>query len=138
MNKRKTIALLSFLLFFSAHLSARTIPDSAYSDIDNVGKVIRYTYSYKHPYRDDSQSYKKSALVYIPYGFDENDTKTEYNVLYLMHGGSQSPEWFFAGEYAASLTKTILDHLIYDGQIEPLVVCAVSYYTDYTKDASTN
>ncbi|MGI6010324.1 MAG: hypothetical protein ACOX8H_02335 [Ruminococcus sp.] len=33
-----------------------------------------------------SVSAVKPAWVYLPYGYDENDTDIRYNILYLMHG----------------------------------------------------
>ena len=33
----------------------------------------------------------KTAYVYLPYGYDENDNDTRYNILYLMHGWADMP-----------------------------------------------
>ena len=39
-------------------------------------------------YTDASQPVlQKTAYVYLPYGYDEADQETRYNILYLMHAG---------------------------------------------------
>ena len=61
------------------------------------GKVTRLDYD-SEDYVRDSAPITKTAYVYTPYGYDENDTETRYNILYLMHGwGGHEGEYF---EYA--------------------------------------
>ncbi|WP_027090180.1 hypothetical protein [Thomasclavelia saccharogumia] len=36
----------------------------------------------------------KYAYVYLPYEYDENDTKTQYNIFYLMHGWTGDAKGF--------------------------------------------
>lgn len=132
----KTIFALS-ILSCSAVLFARDYPDNTFCDIpkdgyqfvENAGKVIRYMYDVPGPKREgqEQKMFKKSALVYLPYGFDETNPEEKYNVLYLMHGGAQSPEWYFNGEYSGSLLKSLLDNMHDKGLIQNLIVCAVSF-----------
>lgn len=149
-NVKKALSVLLFLLFSWIIFSEETISDadrySGYNDIpkdyysfvENAGKVIRYIYKVTSPIENDTKVYRKSALVYLPYGFDENDPEDKYNVLYLMHGGGQSPEWYFNGEYSGSLPKSLLDRLHEDGDIKNLIVCAVSFNGGYSKGSSGN
>lgn len=99
------------------------------------GKVERFWYDTRDNAGGGSQTYKKSALVYVPAGYDSSK---KYNVLYLMHGGSDSPEWFFGGEGKSSNITRMMDSMIAAGDIEPLIVCAVSYYTEYRSDDKSN
>ena len=54
-----------------------------------------FTEPYKYFRRGFLQSYKKitkSAVVYLPFGYDENE---KYNVYYLMHGWTGHAGDFF-------------------------------------------
>jgi S-formylglutathione hydrolase FrmB len=67
----------------------------------------------------------KKCSVYLPPGYDENDQKRKYNALYLLHGiGGNRSEWLYGsgrvdGNYVIC---NILDNLIANGEIEPLIV----------------
>ena len=67
---------------------------------------------------------EKKCKVYLPAGYDENDQR-KYNVLYLLHGiGGNRNEWLgdngkVDGNYVIC---NILDNLIANGEIEPLIV----------------
>ena len=103
------------------------------------GKVVNFVYeTTNHLSSSDTKTYKKVALVYLPPSYDENDAKTRYNVLYLMHGGSNSPEWYFGGANNTTRFTMLLDGLIAHGDIEPLIVCAVTYYNAYCKNDTAN
>lgn len=126
---------------------ARTYPDNSpagkmpnymMSNPAPQGTVVTFTYDTKNHLSDDDTVYQKSALVYLPPCYDENDTETKYNVLYLMHGGGDTPKWFLAGEGEKSKFTRMLDNKIDSGEIEPMIVCAVSYYTEYSNDATKN
>lgn len=68
----------------------------------------------------------EKAYVYLPYGYDENDTETQYNILYLMHGwGGHAGEYF---EYGSQ--KNLFDNLIEKGDIPPLIIVSASFYHD--------
>ncbi len=127
----------------------RIYPDNAYRELTDEyfsnetaaeGTVVRFTYETKNhlDFNENSPVYEKSALVYLPAGYDENDTETKYNVMYLMHGGSDSPEWFLNGEGETSYLSRMLDTMTANGEIEPMILCAVSYYTDYCRDDTQN
>ena len=75
--------------------------------------------------RYESADGEKHALVYLPAGYDEGNEV--YNILYFMHGGGGSPELYFTAGGQSSLSN-LLDHMIEDGLIEPLIVVAPSFY----------
>ncbi len=50
--------------------------------------------------------------------------KKEYNILYLMHGtGDDEKYWLKTNPY----NKTMLDNMIADGDIEPLIVVTPTF-----------
>ena len=60
----------------------------------------------------------RRMYVYTPYGFDRNDRKTKYPVLYLLHGGGGDEDaWSTLGR-----TCQILDNLIATGKARPMIV----------------
>ena len=99
------------------------------------GKVERFDYATTDHSKNGQTEYKKSALVYLP---PDYDPAKSYNVLYLMHGGGDSPEWFFGGEGKSSPITRMLDVMLAKREIEPLIICAVSYYEEYEQNAATN
>lgn len=67
----------------------------------------------------------KKCSIYLPAGYNQKDEQTKYNVLYLLHGvGGDHLEWLTGsgkvdGHY---IICNVLDHLIADGEIDPLIV----------------
>ncbi len=128
-------------------LPERIYPDNAYKELDRSfleeneierGSVVKFTYETKDNVGGGDTVYEKYALVYLPAGYDENDTETRYNVMYFMHGGSDSPNWFLKGEGKKSQFAYLFDQMIADGEMEPMILCFVSYYTDYRSDDTQN
>ncbi len=87
------------------------------------GTLETITYQTK-AYSTDEHEVTKSAYVYLPYGYDENE---QYDILYLMHGtGDDESYWFVTYEY----NKVMLDNLIYYGDIRPVIVVTPTWYVD--------
>ncbi|MBR2287319.1 MAG: hypothetical protein IJ865_03685 [Clostridia bacterium] len=80
---------------------------------------------------EDGVTYSKYCNVYLPYGYDPNDTQTKYNVLYFQHGNTADPEIF-----TASRTKNWLDNLFASGDVEPTILVFTTFYMDVTKDVA--
>lgn len=60
----------------------------------------------------------RRMYVYTPAGYDHNDKKVKYPVLYLLHGsGGDEDAWSTLGR-----TCQILDNLIAEGKAEPMLV----------------
>mgnify|MGYP004597906405 FL=1 len=70
----------------------------------------------------------KYAYVYTPYGYDGSDMKTRYDIVYIMHGANSGAETFLWGEGLDSHFKNILDHMIENGEIKPLIVVTPGLY----------
>ena len=69
---------------------------------------------------------KVAGMGNTPYGYDENDTLTRYNILYLMHGWGG-----IAGEYFDfTSTKNLFDNLIENGDIPPIIIVSATFYNE--------
>ncbi|WP_234122072.1 alpha/beta hydrolase [Clostridium hydrogenum] len=67
----------------------------------------------------------KICNVYLPAGYNEADKNTKYNVMYLLHGvGGNRYEWLYGyGKVDDNFVIcNILDNLIANGDIDPLIV----------------
>ena len=101
------------------------VPDIYLQPIEQAGTVTQITYDSKDFVRDESDI-TKTAYVYLPYGYDENDTETRYNICYLMHGwGGHAGEYF---RYA-NITD-MLDNMIAKGDIPPTIFVSATFYND--------
>ena len=143
----KDLFLLFIMLIFTAagsvfglHISAASahevktigIPQTGWSDTvpaeyktsaSRKGTVIRLDYESKD-YAGNEAPITKTAYVYLPYGYDENDAETKYDIIYLMHGwGGHAGEYF---DYTA--TKNMFDHLIENGDIPPVIMVSATFY----------
>ncbi len=107
-------------------------PDNTFEEMDRDyitgvtqrGKTVLFTYDAK---TEDGQDYVKRALVYVPYGYDPEDTEKQYNVLYLMHGHGGGYTTFFKGAGSFSTMQFVLDAMIEKGRIEPMFVVTPTY-----------
>ena len=70
----------------------------------------------------------KKLNVYLPYGYDAKDKTKKYNVLYLMHGGGENENLLFGGPGQSRELKRILDNMIANGDIEPMIVVTPTFY----------
>jgi enterochelin esterase-like enzyme len=70
------------------------------------------------------------VLVYLPYGYDQNDQNTRYEMVYLMHGAGSGTEYFLGSPDQPSETKYMLDHLTAEGKIKPSIFVLCDYYPD--------
>ena len=69
------------------------------------------------------------ATVYLP---AEYGAKTRrYPVFYLLHGGGGDEHSFFAED---GLLKNMIDHMIADRELKPLIIIAPTYYPPGKKD----
>ncbi len=97
------------------------LPKSYFVPADKQGKVERINYPTK-------KYGVKYAYVYTPYGYDNTNIHTRYDVLYLMHGANSGTETFLWGEHMNSHFKNMLDHMIENGEIKPLIVVTPTFY----------
>lgn len=93
------------------------------NECSQQGSLEKITYQTK-AYATDERNVSKSAYVYLPYNYDENEN---YNILYLMHGtGDDEAYWLNTYSY----NKVMLDWLIYEDVIDPLIVVTPTFYVE--------
>ena len=126
--------------------STRTeFPDNKFKEMpqeynnpnEKSGKVVSFKYKTRDNSKEGSADVEKTALIYLPAGYDEKDTKTQYNILYLMHGGGGNENQYFGGEGRNSQMKNVLDNMIAKGDIKPLIVVTPTYNVPYASDMSS-
>ena len=82
------------------------------------GTVGKITYPSADYTADDGTEVMKNALVYLPAGYSEDQ---RYDLLVLCHGiGGDENEWGFRSP--GSVAKSIVDRLIAEGAIKPLII----------------
>ena len=97
------------------------LPKSYFDPAGKQGKVQRINYPTK-------KYGVKYAYIYTPYGYDGKDMSTRYDILYLIHGANSGVETFLWGENTNSHFKNMLDHMIENGEIKPLLVVTPTFY----------
>ena len=105
-------ALILALLLSIAGVALAQAPTPAYLQVRSVphGTVK------SHPYKSKALGTDRKMMVYTPPGYETSASR--YPVLYLLHGaGSDETAWTMRGQ-----AHVILDNLIADGKLKPLVV----------------
>lgn len=100
------------------------VPTKYFEEAELQGQVLQVEYESKD-YTADESPITKPAFVYLPYGYDENDKDTKYDILYLMHGWTMTANDFL-DEYQSSLVN-ILDNMIAFGDIPPVIVVSATF-----------
>lgn len=107
----------------------KTIPSEYYKKIEQRGRTEPFFYQV------GTSTHK--TVVYLPYGYNENDKSTRYPVLYLMHGGGGGEGSYLGPASTPNSLANIIDNLIYNKQIKPLIiVCpkhAMNFHTEMRK-----
>jgi enterochelin esterase family protein len=126
--KTRTIASLSLTaLLFALPAAAPLAQDAAapaWLEPRNVpqGEVQSLTY------QSQSLDKERQAVVYLPPGYEQSAER--YPVLYLLHGaGGDQHTWIERGS-----ANVILDNLIENGELDPLVVVMPYGYTSRLPD----
>ena len=117
---------------YDANLQYHDMPGSYKSDCAQQGRVVKLNYT------TSNRGAAKYANVYLPYGYDESDTSQKYNVFYLMHGGGENQDTIFSDDVNF---KRILDNMIQNGDIDPMIVVTPTFNntsgSDMTQNAQT-
>ena len=99
------------------------VPSDYTKSSDKPGKVERLDYD-SNDYVRDGGAITKTAYVYTPYSYDENDAETRYDILYLMHGwGGHAGEYF---EFSSQ--KNMFDNMIAKGDMKPMIIVSATFY----------
>ena len=98
------------------------MPAAMLQKTDKKGTVERFLYNTRTYDERVSLPMTKAAWVYLPYGYN---AAKQYHVLYLLHGGGVTEDWWFK---MFPDTVTILDNMIAQGICEPCIIVTPTYY----------
>lgn len=119
--KRFTFAFFLIFFIYNAPLFAdledtvrHKIPSDYYKKCPQNGTTL--------PLQYEAGSKTTNAVVYLPYGYDQNDKSKRYDVLYLMHGGGGSEGSYLGPAKMPNTLVNIIDNLIYNHEIRPLII----------------
>ena len=113
------------------------IPENYWKAAEHKGSLESLNYTVVK----EGRKLNKSAMVYLPYGYDKNDKSKRYNVVYLYHGGGDNYTSFYTDPRGCDPLNNILDHLIEDGRMEPVIVVTPTNYNGlkpYYEEESSN
>lgn len=111
-------------------------------DIRGTVEAITYNtraYAYEEYFAEELNGQglpvEKTMYVYLPHGYSEDQ---EYATLYLVHGGSEVAEYWFSmeteeddnGPVGEGFLVRLLDNMIAQGVIEPLIVVSPGLYVE--------
>ncbi|MCQ2213907.1 MAG: DUF3237 family protein [Bacteroidaceae bacterium] len=102
------------------------IPDAVRKPAARQGKIEEFKYTA----HKNGKTIQKHARVYLPYGYKAKDKKTKYDVLYLMHGGGDKTTSFLTPPQDWLPLCNILDNLIAEGKMRPIIVVTPTFYDD--------
>jgi enterochelin esterase-like enzyme len=106
------------------------MPAEMLKECDKKGTVERFEYDTNTYDEGNNKPLKKGAWVYLPYGYDDSK---KYNVLYLLHGGGVTEDWWFK---MFPDTVTILDNFFAAGKADGCIIVTPTYYRgDVNEDA---
>lgn len=121
--KKWTGLLLALMLMAGAACAesqdrvADAIPQEYLAGVKNGGTVEKIHYPSKD-YSGGGEEITKHAVVYCP---PDYDASSEYDLLILCHGiGGNENEWGFMNTFC--IGKNLVDHLILNGEINPLII----------------
>ena len=111
------------------------IPEGYELPADQQGTIERldYTTYESMSYEEQSEELEKTAYVYLPYGYDEEE---QHNVFYLMHGGWSNETTMMGTDRSPSTLKNIVDHAIEDGRMQPMIIVCPTYNNTSPEDSS--
>lgn len=113
---------------YNANLAYHAPPAAYKTDCSRQGKIESLAYK-TSVY---TNQLTKTAYVYLPYGYDASK---QYNILYLMHGGGGNEKSIFVEN---KVLQRYLDHMIANGDIEPMIVVTPTVNNAAGSDATAN
>lgn len=106
--------------------AARAATSDVEASADEQGKITRVDYPTEH----DGDAIRKHVLVYTPAGYDQDGTD-RYDIVYLMHGaGGNADSWLGRTGDDPTRLQNLLDNMIEDGRIDPVIVVTPTFYPD--------
>ena len=113
----------------------KEIPENYFSSASQQGTLVELYYdTYESvTYEEKTQELNKRAIVYLPYGYSEEE---KYNVFYLMHGGWGNETTQLGTPEQPSALKNVIDNGIVNGDFEPLIIVCATYNNTSPEDSA--
>lgn len=113
----------------------KEIPRNYYNQAEKGGKLEEFYYdTYESKtYNEKSKKITKRAIVYTPFGYDENK---EYDILYLMHGGWSNETTSLGTPSNPGAFKNVIDNVIENGEIKPIIIVCPTYNNESSNDSA--
>lgn len=102
----------------------KDVPEEYLLPAENGGTVERISYPSRN-YAGEAEDILKIANVYLPAGYDPDDTETRYDIFYFMHGWTGNADEFFS--FGDGMVKNLFDHMIGNGDIPPMIIVAATF-----------
>lgn len=100
------------------------VPASYASASSYPGTVVPLTYDTKD-YPRDAAPIRKTACVYLPFGYDEH-AEARYDIIYFVNGWGGHAGEYFDFQYI----RNTFDRMIENGEIEPMIIVSACFYND--------
>jgi predicted alpha/beta superfamily hydrolase len=112
------------------------IPEAYYQSAGRQGALAELSYNTyeSKTYEQKSMALTKRAIVYLPYGYSEEN---KYNVFYLMHGGWGNETSTLGTPNRPNPFKNVIDNAIENGDIEPLIIVCPTYNNTSSEDSAS-
>lgn len=112
------------------------IPDGYFEAAGERGTLedLYYDTWESFSYEEKTQPLQKHAVIYLPYGYDENE---KYDVFYLMHGGWGNENQTLGTLKNPSIFKNVIDNAIENGDFEPLIIVCPTYNNTSPEDSAS-
>lgn len=108
--------------------SVCSVPSSYKKEAKKQGELL--TFSYKAKMTDKSKRIvDKKATIYLPHGYND---KNKYDIIYLCHGYGANENTFLGSPDNPREFKNILDNMIENGEIKPVIVVTPTYIDNYS------
>lgn len=110
------------------------IPEEYATPARHPGSLVSLEYDTweSFSYAEHRQPLRKTAWVYLPYGYDAT---RPYNIFYLMHGGWSDQTTVLGTSSMPSPLKLAVDHAIEDGRMTPMILVCPTYNNTSDKDS---
>jgi predicted alpha/beta superfamily hydrolase len=114
----------------------KTIPEAYYQAAKQQGTLVEFFYKTYESKTYDQKSTKltKRAIVYLPYGYSEEN---KYNVFYLMHGGWGNETSGLGTPVNPNSFKNVIDNTIENGDMAPLIIVCPTYNNTSDEDSAS-
>ncbi len=138
MKEKSKVSLLLFLTLLASCQGSnnKKEPDFVKDEVPSqfreersdgkVGKVVPLRYTTKDYANNSGKTEEKTLNVYVPFNYSASE---KYNVLYLIHGTDKQTVNHIETWFNTIGVKVILDNLIAEDIIDPLLVVTPTFYS---------